>query len=88
MSIRKAVTATLVAVSMVGAPTVAYAAQASTASIGSAQVARQGATVEDESDLRGGRGGSVIIAILAALAVIAAIVIAAGGGNNDNPNSP
>ena len=82
MSIRKAAMATMVAVSMVGAPTIAYA-QASKAPTGSAQVVRQGAPVEDESDLR---GGSIIIAILAAAAVIAAIVIAAGG--NDNPNSP
>lgn len=84
MSIRKAAMATLVAASMVGAPTVAYAAQASTAATGSAQLVREGASVEGESELR---GGSIIIAILAAAAVIAAIIIAAGG-NNDNPASP
>ena len=88
MSIRKAAMATMVAASMVGAPTIAYAAQAnqtavSKLSVRSAPVARQGAAVRGESDLR---GGSLIIALLAAAAVIAAIVIAADG--NNNPNSP
>lgn len=88
MSIRKAAMATLVAASMVAVPTIAQAAQAnqtavSKLSVRSAPVARQGAAVKNENDLR---GGSIIIALLAAAAVIAAIVIAADGGND--PASP
>lgn len=89
MSIRKAAMATMIAASMVGAPTIAQAAQAnpsaaSKLSVRSPAVARQGAAVQGENDLR---GGSIIIAILAAAAVIAAIAVAAGGGNN-GPASP
>lgn len=88
MGIRKAAVATMVAASMVAIPTVAQAARAnetavSKLSVRSAPVARQGAAVKGENDLR---GGSVIIALIAAAAVIAGIIIAADGSNN--PSSP
>lgn len=82
MSIRKAAMAVIVAVSMVAVPTVAQAAQARTAA-SQHSVARSGAKVAKESDLR---GGSIILALLAAAAVIAGIVIAADGSNK--PSSP
>lgn len=86
MSIRKTVTAALVASAMVVVPTVAQAAQAnqsaaSKLSVRSAQV-RSGATVAQKNQL----AGSLILAIVAAAAVIGGVIIASNG--NNNPASP
>ena len=60
------------AMSLVAAPTVGYAAQAS--------VERASVQTEGESDLANSRRGpGIIIALLAAAAVIAGIIIAAKG---------
>ena len=83
MSIRKAVTATIVAMSMVVMPTVVQAAQAKQTAVSSLSLNRAGAKASKSSDLA---GGSLIIALLAAAAIVAGIVIAADGSNK--PKSP
>ena len=83
MSIRKAVTATIVAMSMVAMPTVVQAAQAKQTAVSSLSLNRAGAKASKSSDLA---GGSLIIALLAAAAIVAGIVIAADGSNK--PKSP
>ena len=61
MSIRKAVTATIVAMSMVAMPTVVQAAQAKQTAVSSLSLNRAGAKASKSSDLA---GGSLIIAFV------------------------
>ncbi len=81
MSIKKAVLAATLAVSMTSAPVFAQAASPAPAA---AQVSRSAANMSDESELRGG----FIIPLIAVLAVILGIWAAVGGDDNDRPTSP
>lgn len=85
---RNTFVAALVAVSLVGVPTIAMAAQVKSASISklsvrSAPAVRQAISVTQESKLR---GAGVIISLVVVAGVITAIVIATGG--KDKSSSP
>jgi len=80
MSIKKAVLAATLAVTMTSAPVFAQAAAPASSP---AQVSRSGADMSGESELRGG----FIIPLIAVIAVVLGI-LALAGGDNDRPTSP